>query len=285
MIRRTPDGHRLSSDIDLVLVHDDLLPPMTVAEFLSRATARLPMATAFFLSGAEYRNIRTAFGQEFKGSGISLTHSRLPVHDPVVVTARDALEICIQSVFQYFVGKAAARGHSENDYAQYSLGRCSIKLLRSGGMLYGGYNSRDVVSMELDLSALMKSEYDLLDAPPTTPPSYLRFWRNFSAVLDHFDQHYARKCMDAVTDSEYEGRPSADGVRRYQTAAMSLARAVLGRIDAVADLSNDALIAVEQDAWAAVVMAGHARPFRSPEEFFQSRYATILDQMMEMKTS
>jgi hypothetical protein len=278
--------NELASDIDLLLVHEALLPPFAVKDFIARAQPALPTLTLMTLSMTEYQRLRTSIGFEFKDAGYSLNHRRVPAHAAVEVTTRDAFEVFIFGIFLYFMESLGQRWLSEEDSLgfRYALSRACVKMIRAGGMPLGAYSGHDLEQMRPDLADHMARELTWQRDPVgvSLPPQ--RFWCIARDVLANFDVVHGQARNDSIVDSEYEHAPGADVVAYHQGIAMRIARAVLAAGDPEA-LTAAKTAALIRHAWAEVVRDGLVRPLFSPEEFFHLHAGTIRENLLALKVS
>lgn len=284
---RGEEDYELASDIDLLLVHDSVLPPLTADEFVARTSPVLPTISLMTVSRSEYERLRTTIGYEFKDIGVSLNQPALPPHEPVTLGLRDAYEFFLFSIEMYFWERTADRWAAGDNSMEFHLplNRICVKLLRACGMLTGGYNHHDAIKMPARVRDLMADEIEWRKNPSPPPPDPGRFWPILAMVMRAFDDAHGVPKPDAVTGTEYEGRDGAAYVARHQRIAHSLARRILAQTGGGHAFSADELVAVKQREWASFVEMGVVRPVISPEVFFSERANLIRANLFEMKVS
>ncbi|MGG2463763.1 hypothetical protein ACO0M4_28875 [Streptomyces sp. RGM 3693] len=284
-IRASAGAWTLHSDLDLLLVHDDVLPPVLPATFSSFLENELPNADVMTLSSGQFAALDTSLGYDFKENGIVLSEGSVPAFESTSITPRDAREILAYTIFIYLweaLGLRSAQGEVSADL-DYSYCRLTLKALRTVVMLHGGYAYHFDGELPDDLRRLLTSElaaHDALDNVPVLPAE--RFLPVMSLALEAHTARFGVGPMDAVSGTEYQGRPGSDYVTVHQQLAFEYMGALVRETDGGADQSK--LPFLLQDVWRQV-MARHPeiKAAETPAAYFERNKRSIQQTLLMMK--
>lgn len=279
-IRVARQGFELISDIDLLLVHDSLLPPFTTADFVRRHESRLPTITLMSVSAREYQILETSLGYDFKDGGVVLTPH--PLRSPTVQTDhRDAFEVFVFAILLALLDgllTLPAKGDS-HEAASRVLG----KVIRSVGLLEGVNAQHDVVTIDPTLALCHRQQIDLLHDPDKLPvqatPDVI--CSALAAGLALHDAAAGRQRRDAIEHSKYQRRPGADFVQHAQRVLVQILRLTIAEGAALTD--PRATSQARAAAWKTLVHDGIARPQVSPEEYSRSILGLFRQALLDMK--
>ncbi|CAN5596792.1 hypothetical protein BH10ACT8_BH10ACT8_08540 [soil metagenome] len=271
LLRVNGGSDLLISDIDLLLVHDTLLPPFAVDKFVRRHRSALPTITLMSLSGREYQRLTTSIGYDFKDGRVALT-DRSPEFETVVVDPRDAFEVFIFGILLALLGDSFLESRAD---ASRAVG----KVIRSVGLLDNVNAQHDFHSDREALAEAHRHQLRFLrdpskSIPPERPHELLSV---FAAGLTAHDYAAGLQRDDAVEGSRFDGRPGSDTVREVQRALVLLLR----RMIAAPPDEPPADKCVR--AWRSIVADHVVRPYASTADFCRSTVPLLRHALLDMK--
>lgn len=270
---------RLLSDVDLLYVHGTDRPQVDVDDLKREAERTLSAVDIDVLSLDQYRRLRTALGHDYKNLGVSLVGRKLPDHDPVAITVRDAYEMVLYAVAAYFWSGLFdhwLRGCTSTD-PDRRLNRLCMKVLRSTALLDGAHACRDLHLMAPHTRDRMRAEL-AWRADPTKPPlDPGRFWTYLRDALCRFDTEFGGPRRDAITGTRYHRSIHGQVVAEYQRLAYGLACDIADLAAKVSDAS--ALIAIKDRSWRAYKQSTESA---TAEQYFGEHKADLKHHLLAM---